>query len=123
MLKASRVSLIPARSFELSLSELWCESQDLLFARDTDYHRRNVFHIDERVEVFRASQIGKMNDVVCYLRDLAAHFLSGSQVQFDTLTRTALKKADDGGVWLEGGFLLSEQIRTGNHCKDDSDNK
>jgi hypothetical protein len=38
------------------------------------------------------------------LRDLAAHFLSGFQVQFDTLTGTALKKADDGGVWLKGGF-------------------
>jgi hypothetical protein len=84
---------------------LWCESQHLLFAGCTNYYRRNVFYIDERVEIFRASQIGKVNDVVCYLRDLAAHFLSGSQVQFDTFTGAALKKADDSGVWLEGGFF------------------
>jgi hypothetical protein len=36
------------------------ESQDLLSTRDTNYHRRNVFHIDERFEIFRASKIGKM---------------------------------------------------------------
>ena len=63
-----------------------------------------------------------MNDVVSYLRDLAAHFLSGSQVQLDTFAGAALKKADDGGVWLEGGFILSDQIRTGNRRNDDSDN-
>jgi len=29
-----------------------------------NYYRRNLFHIDERVEIFRASKIGKMNDAV-----------------------------------------------------------
>ena len=84
-----------------------CESQDLLPA-DTNYHRRNVFHIDERVEVFRAGEIGKMNDVVRYLRDLAAHFLSRSQVQLDTFAGAALKKSNDGRVRLQTGFVLRE---------------
>ena len=76
--------MIPARSIESSISAPLGESQDLLSAGDTNYHRRNVFDIDKRVEIFRASKIKKMNDVVRYLRDLAAHFFSGSQVQLDT---------------------------------------
>ena len=98
----ARHLIIPARSLNCHCRSFWCESQDLLFARDTNYHRRNVFHIDERIEIFRASEIGKMNDVVRYLRDLAAHFFSGSQVQFDTFAGAALKKANDRRVWLEG---------------------
>ena len=39
-----------------------------------------------------------MNDVVCHLRDLAAHFLSQSQMQLDTFAGAALKKADDPRV-------------------------
>ena len=91
---------------------LWCELQDLLSARDTNYHRRNVFHIDERVEIFRASKIGKMNDVVRYLRDLAAHFLSGSQVQLDTFAGAALKKADDCRIRLQARLILRERAGT-----------
>ena len=79
---------------------------DLLFAGGTNYHRRNVFHIDERVEIFRASEIGKMNDVVRYLCDLAAHFLPRSQVQLDTFTGAALKKASDRRIRLQAGFIL-----------------
>ena len=71
---------------------------------DTNYHRRNIFHIDERIEIFRAGEIGKMNDVVRYLRDLAAHFLSRSQVQLDTFTGVALKKASDRRVGLQSWF-------------------
>ena len=48
-----------------------------------------------------------------YLDDLAAHFFPGSPVQLDTFSDAALKKAGDGTVWLESGFFLSEQIRTG----------
>ena len=88
------------------------ESQDLLFAGGTNYHRRNVFHIDERVEVFRASEIGKMNDVVRYLRDLAAHLLSGSQVQLDTFACAALKKAGHRRVRLQADFILRERTGT-----------
>ena len=87
-------------------------NRSLLFAGGTNYHRRNVFHIDERVEIFRASEIGKMNDVVRYLRDLAAHFLSGSQVQLDTFASAALKKADDRRVRLQAGFILRERAGT-----------
>ena len=100
---------------------LWCESQDLLFAADTNYHRRNIFYVDERVEIFSASKIGKMNDVVRYLRDLAAHFLSGFQVQLDTFAGTALKKTDDRRVGLQAGFILRKRAGTdygGNYdCK------
>jgi len=91
---------------------LWCESQDPLFVGDTNYHRRNVFHIDKRVEEFRATKIGKMNDVVRYLRDLAAHFFSGSQVQPDTFAGAALKKADDRRIRLQAGFILRERAGT-----------
>ena len=79
---------------------------------DTNYHRRNVFHINERIEIFRAGEIGKMNDVVRYLRDLAAHFLSRSQVQLDTFTGAALKKANDCRVRLQAGFILRERAGT-----------
>jgi len=34
----------------------------LLPAGDTNYDRRNVFYINERVEILRASKIGKMNN-------------------------------------------------------------
>ena len=88
------------------------ESQRLLFAGCTNYHRRNVFHIDERIEIFRAGEIGKMNDVVRYLRDLAAHFLSRSQVQLDTFAGAALKKANDRRVGLQAGFILRERAGT-----------
>ena len=107
-----RHPIIPARSFESSISAPLGESQDLLSTGDTNYHRRNVFHIDKRVEIFRASKIGKMNDVVRYLRDLAAHFFSGSQVQLDTFAGAALKKADDSRVRLQGGLVLRERAGT-----------
>ena len=98
---------------------LWCESQDLLFAGDTNYHRRNVFHIDECVEIFRASKIGKMNDVVRYLCDFAAHFLSRSQVELHNFPSVALKKTDDRSVRLQGGFILGEQTGTGERCNEE----
>ena len=44
-------------------------------------------------------------------------------MQLDTFSDAALKKAGDGTVWLESGFFLSEQIRTGNRGKDDYDNE
>ena len=89
-----------------------------LSAGYTDYYCRNVFHIDERVEIFRASKIGKMNDVVRYLRDLAAHFLSGSQVQLDTFAGAALKKADDRRVRFQAGPILRERAGT-DYCGND----
>ena len=100
-----------------------CESQRLLFAGCTNYHRRNVFHIDKRVEEFRATKIGKMNDVVRYLRDLAAHFFSGSQVQPDTFAGAALKKADDRRIRLQAGFILRERAGTDYRAQDYHKNK
>src|SRR6478609_1500134 len=100
-----------------------CESQRLLFAGCTNYHRRNVFHIDERVEVFRAGEIGKMNDVVRYLRDLTAHFLSRSQVQLDTFADAALKKSGDRSVRLQTGFVLRERAGTDYRAQDYHKNK
>ena len=71
----------------------------------------------------RRTKIGKMDHVTGYLDDLAAHFFPGSQVQLDTFSGAALKKAGDGTVWLESGFFLSEQIRTSNRGKEDYDNE
>jgi len=53
-----------------------------------------------------------MNDVVRYLCDLAAHFLPRSQVQLDTFTGAALKKASDRRVGLQTGFILRERAGT-----------
>ena len=50
-----------------------------------------------------------MDEIVRYLCDFAAHFLSRSQVQFDTFTRAPLKKADHGRVRLKSSFFLSDQ--------------
>jgi hypothetical protein len=112
--RLARRPLIRREDLDRQYRRLWCESQHLLFAGYTNYHRRNVFHIEERIEIFRAGEIGKMNNVVRYLRDLAAHFFSRSQVQLDTFTGAALKKASDRRVGLQTGFILRK--RTGADC-------
>jgi hypothetical protein len=33
-------------------------------------------------------------------------------MQLDSFAGAALKQTEDGGVWLEGGFFLSEQVGT-----------
>ena len=71
-----------------------------LSAGDANDDGRNILRIDESIEVFRASKIGKMNNVVRDLRDLASHLLSGSQVQLDTFTGAACKKAHNCRVRL-----------------------
>jgi hypothetical protein len=86
--------------------------QQSLSAADTDHHGRNLLCIDEGVEVFPASKIGEMNHVVRYLRDFAAHFFSRSQVELHNFPSVALKKTDDRGIRLQGGFLLSEHAAT-----------
>ena len=51
-----RQPIIPARSLKSSIVGAFkYESQDLLFARDTNYYRRNVFDVDECIEIFGAS--------------------------------------------------------------------
>src|SRR5262245_45516169 len=102
---------------------LTCLLQQSLSPSHTNDYRRNIFHIHESVEVFRASKIGEMNDVVRYLCEFAAHFLSRSQVQFDTFTCAPLKKADHGRVRLQGGFLLGKRAGTGYGPNDDSNKK
>ena len=52
------------------------------------------------------------DDVVRYLGDLAAQFLSRSQVQLDTFTGAALKKANDRRIGLQTGFVLRERAGT-----------
>jgi hypothetical protein len=64
-----------------------------------------------------------MDDVFSDSCHFAAHFFSGSQMQLDSFAGAALKEAEDGGVWLQGSFFLSEQTGTGNRRNDDSDNK
>ena len=64
-----------------------------------------------------------MDDVVRYLRDLAAHFLSRSQVQLDTFAGAALKKSNDGRVRLQTGFVLRERAGTDYRRQDYHKNK
>jgi hypothetical protein len=52
----------------------------LLPAANADYDRRDIFQINESVEVFRARKIGKVDDAVGHLRHFAAHFFSRAQV-------------------------------------------
>ena len=65
---------------------------------------RNMFHIDERVEIFRAGQIRKVDDTVSHLGDFAAHFFSRSQVQLDRFAHAALKDPSDACVSLQAGL-------------------
>jgi len=83
-----------------------------LFAPDANYDRRNIFHIDEGVEIFRPGQIRKMDHAVGHLRDFASHFFSRSQVQLNGLARVALKDAGDACIRLQAGFVLSERAGT-----------
>ncbi len=94
---------------------LLIQTDELLSAGDANYDRRNIFHIDERVEirlgrctcppaVFRARQIRKVDDIVSHLGDFAAHFFSRSQVQLDRFAHTALKDASDACLSLQDWF-------------------
>jgi hypothetical protein len=56
------------------------ELQKLLSAGHANYHGGDIFRIDERVEIFCARQIRKMDDVVGHLRDFASELFSRSQV-------------------------------------------
>jgi len=80
------------------------ESEQLLSAGAARYDCRSIFHVDKRIEVFRATEIGKMNDVVRRLCNFASHFLYRSQVQLDRFARAALKDASDAGIRLQGRF-------------------
>src|SRR5438093_1786101 len=94
-----RVSAIPQL---LDNPEPACRSRARsLFAGDANYYRRNIFCIDECVEIFRAGQSGKMDGVPAHLRDFAAHFFSRSQVQLDRFAGVALKDAEYGHISLE----------------------
>jgi len=75
-------------------------AQKSLFAADSNYDRRNIFHIDEGVEILRAGQIRKMDDAVGHLRDFASHFFSRSQMQLNRFARTPLKDASNRRVSL-----------------------
>ena len=85
----------------------------MLSAGDANYDRRNVFHINERVEIFRAGQIRKVDDIVSHLRDFASHFFSGPQVQLHTFTGTALKDTGDARISLQAGFVLGQRDGAG----------
>jgi hypothetical protein len=89
-----------------------------LSAADADYDCRDIFHIDEGVEVFRARQIGKVDDAVGHLRDFTAHFFPRAQVQLHRFASAALKDAGDGRISLQSSFFLSKQTRTGYGCDD-----
>jgi len=95
--------------------------QQPLSSARTNYKRRNVFYIDERVEIFSASEIGKVDDIVSRSRDFASHFHSRSQVQFDGFSSAALKNAGYSRSGLQSSFFLSEQVGIGDcwneHCE------
>jgi 20S proteasome alpha/beta subunit len=92
-------------------------------AASANYYCANIFYIDERVEIFRAGEIGKMDDIVSHLRDFASHFFSRSQVQLDRFACVALKDAGYGRSRLQSSFFLGGQTGTGdccnNHCNKD----
>ena len=90
----------------------------MLSAGDANYDRRNIFHIDERVEIFRAGQIRKVDDTVSHLSDFAAQFFSRSQVQLGRFARAALKDASNACISLQAGFVLSERAGTGHGGND-----
>jgi hypothetical protein len=90
----------------------------VLSAGDANYDRRNIFHIDERVEIFRAGQIRKVDDTVSHLSDFAAQFFSRSQVQLGRFARAALKDASNACISLQAGFVLSERAGTGHGGND-----
>jgi len=97
--------------------------QELLSAGHANYNGRDIFHIDERIEKFRARQIRKMDDAVGNLRDFASHVFARSQVQLHTLADGSLKDAEDGRIRLQGNFFLGEQTGAGHRRKDDSKKK
>jgi hypothetical protein len=74
----------------------------LLSAGHANYHGRDIFHIDERVEKFRASEVRKVDNVVGNLRDFASELFSRSQVQLDSFAGTALKDAQHARIRLQG---------------------
>jgi hypothetical protein len=84
-------------------------TQESLSASYANYDCRNIFHIDEGIEIFSASQIRKMDDAVGHLRDFASHFFSRSQVELNRFARAALKDAGDARIGLQAGFVLSER--------------
>jgi hypothetical protein len=98
-------------------------SVELLSAGDTNYDRRNILHIDERVEIFRACQIRKVDDIISHLGDFASHFFSRSQMQLDRFARAALKDARHGRVRLQSGFVLRQRAGEGCRGEDDSNKK
>ena len=83
--------------------------QESLSAADANYDRRNILHIDEVIEIFRAGQIRKMDDAIGHLRDFASHFFSRSQVQLNGFARVALKDAGNARIGLEAGLVLSKR--------------
>ena len=85
------------------------ELQELLSAGHANYNGRDIFHIDERIEKFRARQIRKMDDAVGNLGDFASELFARSQVQLHTFADAALNDAKHGGVRLQGSFFLGEQ--------------
>ena len=60
-----------------------------------------------------------MDDVFRDSGQFTAHFFSRSQMQLDSFAEAELKQTEDGGVWLEDGFFLSEQVGTRNCHNDD----
>ena len=95
----------------------------MLSAGDANYARRNIFHIDERIEIFRAGQIRKVDDTVSHLGDFAAHFFSRSQVQLDRLAGAALKDTSDACISLQASFVPSERAAAGRGGNDHYNDK
>jgi hypothetical protein len=95
----------------------------LLSAGHANYDCRNVFRINEGVEIFRASEVRKMDNAVGNLRDFASELFSRSQVQLDSFAGAALKDAQHARIRLQGGLFLSEQTGTGNRRNNQSEKR
>jgi hypothetical protein len=77
-------------------------------AADAHYDCRDILQIDERVEIFRSSEVRKVDDIVGNLRDFTSQFFSRSQMHFDRFAGASLKYAEDTGIGLQASFLLRE---------------
>src|SRR5437868_10209782 len=97
---------------DIPRTELWVRNmcRERLSAGHTNYHCRNVFYIDEGVEKFSTSQMGKVDDVVSNSCHLAAHFFSRSQVQLDTFAGAARKNTENSCVRLQVSFSWATKL-------------
>src|SRR6188474_1658668 len=74
-----------------------------------DDHGRYIGGIDRCIEEIRSCQLGKMNQFVADLLDLAADLFAGFHPQLDDLADVFLENPQHGVTGLEVDFALGEK--------------